>query len=122
MGREAGSVESSSADFDPAGFVLLLRVSMCPVNRAAFITPFVLAVEFHQCILLNRNSGGEIDVVSDQQSLAGWQSKNKALMSGAIIVVGKQTNDGAFHGNHHTAAMIAECVLRGVRSDEGRSQ
>jgi hypothetical protein len=64
-------VVSSAADFDPAGFVLLLRIPVRPVNRAAFVAPFVLAVEFHQHILLDRNPGGEIDVVRDQQGLSG---------------------------------------------------
>jgi hypothetical protein len=36
-------VISSSANFDPAGFVLLLRVTVRPVNGAAFFAPFILA-------------------------------------------------------------------------------
>ena len=91
---------------------------MGPVNGAAFVAPFVLAVELDQHILLNRHSDGEIDVVSDQNGLSGWQSKNEALMPGAIIVVGKQANDGAFRRDHHAAAMIAECIFGGSRSND----
>src|SRR6185369_17754877 len=103
-------VVSSTANFDPAGFMLLLRVPMSPVDSTAFLAPFELAMESHEHILLNRNSGREIDVVSDEKRLSGCQPNNKALVSRSIIVVGKQTDDGAFCRYHHTTAMMAECI------------
>ena len=65
-GTRSSLVESAATDFDPTGFVLLLRVPVSPMNGAAFVAPFVLAMEFHQHILLNGNPGGEIDVVGDK--------------------------------------------------------
>ena len=81
---------------------------MGPMDDAAFIVALEYAVE---CDGVTHLQGGqarrEVDVVSNEQRLAGSKGQNKALVTTAVVVIGKQPCDCAL------ACDLGATLLRG---------
>ena len=65
---------------------------MCPVYEATLIVPHVLALELdlvaHAQVV---NARRDVDVVHDQDRLAGRKQDEKTLVSVPLVVIGKHT-------------------------------
>ena len=74
--------------FNPARHVTALRIMVRPMNDASFVVPLVFTIE-RDCVALPErgDSGGKIDIVSDEQCLSGLQLDNESLMPAPIVVV-----------------------------------
>ena len=63
-------------------------IVMCPVHYAAFIVPFIDAVELNPVPDFEiRYARGEIDIVRDQQGQPGTEAQQKLLMARAFQIV-----------------------------------
>lgn len=80
----------------PAPRMPTLRVVMGPVNDAALRVGLKFAVEGNGISLANRvNPRREVDVVSYKQRAAAGKFENESLVPAALVVIGKNADDGA---------------------------
>ncbi len=107
----------------PAVRVPTLRVMVRPVDNAATIIGFELAVERHRITDGQRlNPGREIYVVRDQYAAPGRQLQNEALVPAAFVVVRKNPADCATAADLFTrtpAAVVDRNFVTGSRIDAG---
>lgn len=74
--------------FEPAVSVPPRRIVVSPMHEAAFGIPLIFSVIFHDIALFQIiYARREINVVRDQNRLAGLQAQNEALMTAAVVVV-----------------------------------
>lgn len=91
--------------------MLAARVVMGPVDGAAILVPFVLAAELdHITDLERRNARCDVDVVRDEQRLAGVQAQDEALVPIAVVVVRERSIDFARADNSDAALMRRERI------------
>jgi len=84
---------------------------MRPVNHTPFRVPFVHTIECHRVAgLQGRDSRSEVYVVRDEQRLAGGQPEDEALMTPAVIVVGKHVRNDPLAGYLNATLMISEGI------------
>lgn len=63
-------------------------ITVSPMDNPAFQVPFVLPAKFDGVALTEiGDPWGEIDVVGNQNCLAGTQTDNETLVATAIIVI-----------------------------------
>ena len=104
-----------SGVLEPTGLMATASVSMGPMDYAAFIVPLEDAVESDGVTHLQRGkTRREVDVVSHEQRLAGSQGENKALVTAAVVIIGKQPCDGSLAGDLCSARLCGECPAQGV--------
>lgn len=73
---------------EPACLVAPTWIMVGPVNNPTFCIPFVHTIEGNSVPCIQRcNSGGQIDVVSNEKSLATRKCEDEALMTTTIIVI-----------------------------------
>lgn len=61
-----------------------------PVDDAAFLVPLVLAEELHSVAFLQATDAlGQVDVVGDQDGLAGREPEQELLVAAAFVVIGQ---------------------------------
>ena len=73
----------------PPCLVLSARVAVRPVNDSSLGVPLVDAIECNDISGLQPfNSGSEVDIVRDEQSLSRRESKDEALMTTPVVVIG----------------------------------
>ena len=94
---------------DPAVGIGAVGIVMGFVDESAFRIPDVFAVDGH-CLVEFQvgDSRGEIDVMGDEQGLAGVEFYQESLMAAAIVVIGKFVNDGAAEFHHEAAGLVFE--------------
>jgi len=94
---------------EPTGLVAPARVMVGPVNDATFCIPLVYAIEGNQIPCPQcRNSGSQIDVMRNENGLAGGQCEDKALMTTSVIIVSKKLGNYAFALNLYAALLFIE--------------
>src|SRR5688572_14051477 len=94
---------------EPAPGMLALRIVMRPVHDAALVVPFVLAAELDEISFAQRlDARREVDIVRDQDSLAGIELEDEALMAVAEAVVAEDAGDtpAAAHRGGARAALV----------------
>ena len=98
---------------DPAGHVAALRIAMRPVDDAAALVPFVLAIELDRVAGLDRsNTIGQIDVVGHQHRLPGSQLNYESLVPAPFVVVGKDPADAAASLDLNVTPATLECCYQ----------
>lgn len=76
---------------EPARLVAPVWVMVGPVNNATLRIPLVHAIEGNRVPRFQRrNSGSQIDVVRNENGLAGRKCEDEALMATSVIVIGKK--------------------------------
>ena len=109
------SMVGLSGVLEPTGLMAAAWISMGPMDYAAFIVPLEYAVECYGVTHLQGGEArGEVDVVSNEQRLAGSQGENEALVTAAVVVIGKQPCDCAFACDLCSAGLCGECLAEGV--------
>jgi len=99
--------------FDPAIHMAALRIAMRPMDDAASLIPFVLAIELDGVAGLDRsNTIGQIDVVRHQHRLPGCQLNDESLMPASFVVVSKDPADAATPLDLNVTAAILECCYQ----------
>ena len=88
---------------------------MRPVDDAAPLIPFVLAIELDGVAGLDRsNTIGQIDVVRHQHRLSGRQLNDESLVPAPFVVVGKNLADAAASLDLNVTPAILECGRQGL--------
>jgi hypothetical protein len=86
-----------------------------PVDRATLGIPLVDAAERHDIAYGETSDArGDVDVVRDEERLAGVQTQDEALVPGALVVVREDPDDG-------TLALDLEVGRVGVEGPRERS-
>jgi hypothetical protein len=87
------------------------RVPVGPMDDTALGIPFVYPVEADRVAFRKPgNPGRQIDVVGDQNGLAGRQAQHEALVAAAFVVIRQQGADDTVTNDLDAAALCAECV------------
>ena len=93
----------------PAAHMPTARIMMCPMNDAAFMTPFVFAIKLHSVAALEiGNARCEIDIVRHQKCLAICKFEQEALMSDTFPVIRQDLADDALPRHLQIAFLIGE--------------
>ncbi len=78
---------------------------MGPMKNPAPFIPLVLTPDPHRVAALERHSGGDVDIVRDQQSSTGLQPHDEPLVTRATVVVFQRTLDHTLD-RHHLARLL----------------
>ena len=91
--------------------MLAVRIVMRAVNHAALFVPLVHPVEGYRITGRKRaESGGNVDIVGEQEGLPGRKAQDEPLMATTLVVVRQDPFDDAFSRHLDAAALILERV------------
>lgn len=91
------------------------RIMVGPVNHAAPAVPFVLAMELHAIPFLQRiDARRQVDVVRNQQGLAGTEPEQETLMPRTVVVVGQDFLDRSPAANLQIALLVFVSMRKNV--------
>jgi hypothetical protein len=102
---------------------------MCPVNRSTLFVPLIYAEKSYSVANLERdNSRRQVNIVSNQECLAGFEFNDESLMSTPIVIVREEPSDRPRSLDLKVALVLIECASQplvtfanGARSiDRGR--
>ncbi len=86
-----------------------IGIPMSPVNDTALSIPFVFAGEGDRIAFLQgTESGSEINIVGNQQGLAGFEPENELLMPATCYIIGQQGLHPALSFDLQIAAPIGK--------------
>jgi len=94
---------------EPPRFVLTAWIAMRPMNHTTSGVPFIHTIEGYRISFLQRrNSRSKVNVVRNQQGLTGIETKNEALMTTSIVVIGQNSIYKACTGYLKATPLIPE--------------
>ena len=96
----------------PAAGAPSCGIVVSPVNHAPFRIPFVFTP--HPDRLAGRDvfhSRGEVDIVGDQDGMAGRELDNEPLVSWLLSVITQNTFDPSVDGDKEIAAFFGKCLF-----------
>lgn len=98
---------------EPPGGMLSARIVMSPVNHATLRVPFILTVKLYPVTDTNSgDTGRQVDVVRDEQSLVRGEAKYESLMAAAFCIVGQDPRHNTFAFNLKITSLFPECVAK----------
>ena len=96
----------------PAGDMPAGRIVVCPVYDTALGVPFVFAEELNRVTFTQAvNPRRQVDVVADQQGLAGAESQYESLVPGAVEIVSQGLDDNALAPDLNPALTVGKRLL-----------
>ena len=97
--------------FDPSRSVMPIWVVMCPVNRSALFVPLIFAEKSYFVASLERdNSRCQVNIVGNQECLAGFEFNDESLMSTPVVIVREEPNDRPRSLDLKIALVLIECA------------
>lgn len=85
---------------DPSGIMLTPRAVVGPMDEPAFIIELVFAPKLYSVSNPYRDSFGKVDVMENQDRLAGFQLDDESLMTSSVGVVRINADDFAMIRDH----------------------
>lgn len=106
-------LEDVTSAFDPAVLMSAFGVAVRPVDHAALVIEFILAIDKDNVPDCEwRDTACQIDVVRNQNRLSGFKFNQKPLVAAAFVVVVQDTADRPLR--HDLLAVICgvKCRMR----------